>query len=217
MILVACDPLKNMVLGSPIGADPKHVGAQLGVTAVLHTWGRTLQHHPHVHCVVPGGGPRSTANAGSPAGPASSCRCASSHACSAACSCKAWRTRSTRASWASLAISPALPIPPRAPSASTSFDRLTGVVYAKPPFGGPKQVLAYLGGYTHRVAIANSRLTSLSDGKVYFSCKDYRQNSKTKVMTLNAADFIQRFLLHSLPGGFHLIRHNGLFRRSRAY
>ena len=85
------------------------------------------------------------------------------------------------------------------------------VVYAKPPFGGPKQVLAYLGRYTHRVAIANSRLISLSDGKVSFSWKDYRQNSKTKVMTLNAEEFIRRFLLHSLPDGFRRIRHYGFF------
>jgi len=97
------------------------------------------------------------------------------------------------------------------PSSFPGLSPVARVVYAKPPFGGPKQVLAYLGRYTHRVAIANSRLISLSDGKVSFSWKDYRQNSKTKVMTLNAEEFIRRFLLHSLPDGFHRIRHYGFF------
>jgi hypothetical protein len=87
--------------------------------------------------------------------------------------------------------------------------RLDWVVYAKPPFGGPEQVLAYLGRYTHRVAIANSRLLSLADGKVHFTWKDYRQGGITKVMTLDADEFIRRFLLHALPDGFHRIRHYG--------
>jgi hypothetical protein len=88
------------------------------------------------------------------------------------------------------------------------------VVYAKPPFGGPEQVLAYLGRYTHRVAIANSRLLSLADGKVRFTWKDYRQDGKTKVMTLEADEFIRRFLLHALPDGFHRIRHYGFLANS---
>src|SRR4029453_10811999 len=87
--------------------------------------------------------------------------------------------------------------------------RLDWVVYAKPPFGGPEQVLAYLGRYTHRVAIANSRLLSLADGKVRFTWKDYRADGKTKVMTLDADEFIRRFLLHTLPDSFHRIRHYG--------
>ena len=87
--------------------------------------------------------------------------------------------------------------------------RLDWVVYAKLPFGGPEQVLAYLGRYTHRVAIANSRLLSLSDGRVRFTWKDYRQDGKTKVMTLDADEFIRRFLLHTLPDSFHRIRHYG--------
>jgi hypothetical protein len=87
--------------------------------------------------------------------------------------------------------------------------RTDWVVYAKPPFGGPEQVLAYLGRYTHRVAIANSWLVSLADDKVSFSWKDYRQNRKAKVMTLDADEFIRRFLLHTLPDGFHRIRHYG--------
>jgi hypothetical protein len=87
--------------------------------------------------------------------------------------------------------------------------RINWVVYAKPPFGGPEQVLAYLGRYTHRVAIANSRLIGLTDGKVSFTWKDYRHHSKTKAMTLGADEFIRRFLLHSLPDGFHRIRYYG--------
>jgi hypothetical protein len=89
------------------------------------------------------------------------------------------------------------------------LQRLDWVVYAKPPFGGPEQVLAYLGRYTHRVAIANSRLLSLADGKIRFTWKDYRADGRTKVMTLDAHEFIRRFLLHALPDGFHRIRHYG--------
>jgi hypothetical protein len=88
--------------------------------------------------------------------------------------------------------------------------RIEWVVYAKPPFGGPEQVLAYLGRYTHRVAISNSRLISLTDGRVGFRWKDYRHHGKSKVMTLHADEFIRRFLLHTLPDGFHRIRHYGL-------
>jgi hypothetical protein len=87
--------------------------------------------------------------------------------------------------------------------------RINWVVYAKPPFGGPEQVLAYLGRYTHRVAIANSRLIALTDGKISFTWKDYRHHSKTEAMTLDADEFIRRFLLHSLPDGFHRIRYYG--------
>ena len=89
------------------------------------------------------------------------------------------------------------------------------VVYAKPPFGGPEKVLAYLGRYTHRVAIANSRLVSLDQGKISFRWKDYRHHNKSKLMTLSADEFIRRFLLHALPDGFHRIRHYGLFANGR--
>jgi hypothetical protein len=89
------------------------------------------------------------------------------------------------------------------------MSQIEWVVYAKPPFGGPEQVLAYLGRYTHRVAIANSRLTSIENGQVAFRWKDYRHHDKSKVMTLAADEFIRRFLLHTLPDGFHRIRHYG--------
>jgi hypothetical protein len=95
------------------------------------------------------------------------------------------------------------------PAAFAQRRRTEWVIYAKPPFGGPEQVLAYLGRDTHRVAIANTRLISLADGKVSFSWKDYRQDRKPKVMTLDADEFIRRFLLHTLPDGFHRVRHYG--------
>src|SRR5882762_3578003 len=170
-----------------IAADPRHLGAEIGLVAVLHTWGQTLQHHPHVHCVVPGGGP-------SPDGT---------------------RWIGCRPGFFGDLAGLAQP---------TAFDRrlralrrVEWVVYAKPPFGGPAQVLAYLGRYTHRVAIANSRLVSLANAEVAFRWKDYRHHGKTKLMTLAADEFIRRFLLHTLPDGFHRIRHYGfLANRQRA-
>ena len=95
-----------------------------------------------------------------------------------------------------------------------SLRQVEWVVYAKPPFGGPKQVLAYLSRYTHRVAIANSRLVSLTDTAVAFRCKDYRHHGKAKLMTLTAYEFMRRFLLHTLPDGFHRIRHYGFLANS---
>lgn len=142
--------------------------------------------------------PHSTAHTGSLAGPASSCRCASSPGCSAVCFCKSSKLELVH-----------LADPAAFAERLAQLRRTDWVVYAKPPFGGPEQVLAYLGRYTHRVAIANSRLISLADGKVSFSWKDYRQNRKAKVMTLNADEFIRRFLLHTLSNGFHRIRHYG--------
>src|SRR5215218_8924314 len=153
--------------------------------------------------------PRSTAPAGSLVAPASSYRCACSRGCSDGCSCGSWRTPSGPASCGSSAISPTLHEPQAFARRLGELRRLDWVVYAKPPFGGPEQVLAYLGRYTHRVAIANSRLRSLADGKIRFTWKDYRADGKTKVMTLAADEFIRRFLLHTLPDGFHRIRHYG--------
>ncbi len=199
-----------------IAADPKHLGAEIGFVAVLHTWGQNLHHHPHVHCVVPGGGPSSA--------------------------CPGLRSGRTR--W--IACRPGFFLPVRvlsrffrrlfledlqaafeagelgffgdladlaAPAVFArqlaEFRRVEWVVYAKPPFGGPEQVLAYLGRYTHRVAISNSRLVSLTEGRVSFRWKDYRHHGKPKIMTLDADEFIRRFLLHTLPDGFHRIRHYG--------
>src|SRR5271157_631687 len=146
--------------------------------------------------------PRSMARAGSPAAPDSSSRCEFLRDCFDGCSCATCRKLMTPAGCAS-------PGPLAGLADADAFKRIDWVVYAKPPFGGPRQALAYLGRYTHRVAIANSRLLALEAGKVRFTWKDYRKDGVTKVMTLDATEFIRRFLLHTLPDGFHRIRHYG--------
>jgi Putative transposase/Transposase zinc-binding domain len=192
-----------------IAADPKHLGAQLGVTMVLHTWGQTLQHHPHVHCLVPGGGPSLDGTRW--------VACRRDFFLPVRVLSRLFRRLFLRelknafgagklrffSNLANLAE------PQAFARRIGELRRLDWVVYAKPPFGGPEQVLAYLGRYTHRVAIANSRLISLADGEVRFTWKDYRADGKTKAMTLVANEFIRRFLLHVLPDGFHRIRHYG--------
>ena len=192
-----------------IAADPKHLGAQLGVTAVLHTWGQTLQHHPHIHGVVPGGGPSLDGTHW--------VACRPGFFLPVRVLSRLFRRLFLQELQAAFAAGQLgffgdlvhLADPAAFAERLAQLRRTDWVVYAKPPFGGPEQVLAYLGRYTHRVAIANSRLISLADGKVSFSWKDYRQNRKAKVMTLNAEEFIRRFLLHTLPDGFHRIRHYG--------
>ena len=193
-----------------IAADPKHLGAEIGLVAVLHTWGQNLHHHPHVHCVVPGGGPSLDGTRWIACRPGFflPVRVLSRLFRRLFLERPACRLRRPAIS-ASSASSPGSRDPPPSPAASATLRRVEWVVYAKPPFGGPAQVLAYLGRYTHRVAIANSRLVSLTDGQVTFRWKDYRHHGKTKVMTLAADEFIRRFLLHTLPDGFHRIRHYG--------
>ena len=193
-----------------LGADPKWLGAQLGVTAILHTWGQNLLFHPHLHCVVTGGGLtadgqhwRATRSdyflpvrvlgrlfrgkflAGLKAlyDGDQLCLEGSVAALADASAFRRWLTPLYRQDW---------------------------VVYAKPPFGGAEQVFRYLGRYSHRVAIANSRLVSLDDGQVMFQWKDYAEEHKTKRMCLDAEEFIRRFLLHVLPARFVRIRHYGL-------
>jgi hypothetical protein len=192
-----------------IAADPKHLGAQLGVTMVLHTWGQTLQHHPHLHCVVPGGGPSLDGTRW--------VACRRGFFLPVRVLSRLFRRLFLRDlqnafDTGNLRFFGKLSDLSDPEVFARRLDELghtNWVVYAKPPFGGPEQVLAYLGRYTHRVAIANSRLISVSDGKVRFTWKDYRQDAKTKVMTLSADEFIRRFLLHTLPDGFHRIRHYG--------
>ena len=194
-----------------IAADPKHLGAQLGVTAVLHTWGQTLQHHPHVHCVVPGGGPSLDGTRWIACRPGFFLPVRVLSRLFRRLFLQGLENAFNAGKLGFFGNLAGLADPAAFTRRLDQLRQTDWVVYAKPPFGGRKQVLAYLGRYTHRVAIANSRLISLSDGKVSFSWKDYRQNSKTKVMTLNAEEFIRRFLLHSLPDGFHRIRHYGFF------
>jgi hypothetical protein len=190
-----------------IAADPKHLGADIGLVAVLHTWGQNLHHHPHVHCLVPGGGL-------SPDGMRwISCR--RGFFLPVPVLSRLFRRlflEHLQAAFADLSFFGELV----AFTDHTAFKRclaklrrLDWVVYAKRPFAGPAQVLAYLGSYTHRVAIANSRLVALAGGTVSFRWRDYRHHNKLKLMTLAADEFIRRFLLHTLPDGFHRIRHYG--------
>jgi len=193
-----------------IAADPRHLGAEIGFVAVLHTWGQTLQHHPHIHCVVPGGGLAADGTRWM--------ACRRGFFLPVRVLSRRYRRRfleGLQAAFAAgtLRFSGALAglAEPRAFARRLAeLRRLEWVVYAKRPFAGPEQVLAYLGRYTHRVAIANRRLIRLADGKVSFRWRDYRHNAKNKVMTLAAEEFIRRFLLHTLPDGFHRIRHYGL-------
>ena len=192
-----------------IAADPKHLGVEIGCIALLHTWGQNLQHHPHLHCVVPGGGL-------SPDGEHwISCR--PGFFLPVRVLSRLFRRlfleQLQRAFDAgNLHFFTHL----EALSAPAAFARYLAparqvewVVYAKPPFGGPQQVLEYLGRYTHRVAISNHRLIDFADGDVSFRWKDYRHESRQKVMHLEASEFIRRFLLHVLPNGLQRIRHYG--------
>ena len=192
-----------------IGADPKHLGAELGFVAVLHTWSQTLQHHPHVHCVVPGGGPAPDGTRW--------VACRPGFFLPVRVLSRLFRRLfldELRGAFETGQLGFFGTLAPLAEPASfvrrlRDLRRAEWVVYAKPPFGGPEQVLAYLGRYTHRVAIANSRLVSVTEDEVAFRWKDNRDGGKSKVMALDAHEFIRRFLLHTLPDGFHRIRHYG--------
>ena len=192
-----------------IAADPKHLGAEIGAVTLLHTWGQTLQHHPHLHCIVPGGGI-------APDGMRwVACRPGfflPVHVLSRRFRSLFLARLQTAFAAGELHFSGTLAAMVGSAAFAERLDALRAVewvVYAKRPFAGPEQVLAYLGRYTHRVALANSRLTRLADGQVDFTWKDYRHHGKTKVMTLAADEFIRRFLLHAVPDGFHRIRHIG--------
>jgi hypothetical protein len=193
-----------------IAADPKHLGADIGFLAVLHTWGQTLLAHPHLHCVVPGGGLSPDHRRWIPCGPkfflpvkvlapvfrgkflAGLERAFEKH---------------------KLALAGQL-APLQSPAAFAALLRTAAqpnwVVYAKRPFAGPAQVLTYLSRYTHRIAIANSRLLAMAEGKVTFLWRDYARGHQTRTMTLATDEFLRRFLLHVLPEGFVRIRYFGL-------
>jgi len=195
-----------------IAADPKRLGAKVGITSVLHTWGSALTHHPHIHMIVPGGGL-------SPSG-------------TRWVACKPGfflHVRVLSRLFRRLFIEGLLALHRTGDlaffgdlSGLANLDTFTTwlaplrksewVVYAKPPFGGPEAVLAYLSRYTHRVAISNSRIVSADANTVAFRWKDYRikNGERQKVMRLATPEFIRRFLIHVLPDGFHRIRHYGL-------
>ena len=196
-----------------IAADPKHLGARIGFTAVLHTWGSALTHHPHVHVIVPGGGL-------SPDGERW-IACKRGFFLHVRVLSRLFR-RLFLEGLAALNEAGQLAffgdLTPLADknafdAALAPLRRSKWVVYAKRPFAGPEAVLAYLARYTHRVAISNSRLIKFDEAGVTFKYKDYRikGRDRLKTMTLDPAEFIRRFLLHVLPSGFHRIRHYGLF------
>jgi hypothetical protein len=195
-----------------IAADPRHLGARIGITAVLHTWGSAMTHHPHVHMIVPGGGLSLDGERWVACRPGFLLpvrvlsrlfrrlflsKLTYAHAAGHLQFFGAHAGLSDRRAFAGF-LAP--------------LRRKNWFVYAKPPFAGPEAVLAYLSRYTHRVAISNSRLICLDERGVTFRYKDYRRNSaeRYQVMTLDAGEFIRRFLLHVLPKGFHRIRHYGL-------
>jgi Putative transposase/Transposase zinc-binding domain len=196
-----------------IAADPQHLGARIGITSVLHTWGSAMTHHPHVHMIVPGGGLSADGTRWV------SCRRGFFLPVRVLSrlfrrlfleGLSALHRAGKLAFFGDLA-------PLADPAAFASWlaplREAEWVLYAKPPFGGPTAVLAYLSRYTHRVAISNTRLVAASAETVAFRWKDYRikRGDRMKVMRLETGEFIRRFLIHVLPAGFHRIRHYGLF------
>lgn len=192
-----------------VAANPRHLGAEIGFLVVLHTWGQNLMHHPHVHCVIPAGGlaPDGTRWIRSRPKFFLPVRVLS----------RVFRgkfinhLKQARARGALRFPGGLAELAP-----DRAFERLLAqivrkewVVYARPPFGGPKQVLKYLARYTHRVAISNQRLIALDNDQVTFRWKDYANGSRQSLMTLTAVEFLRRFLLHVLPRGFVKIRHYG--------
>jgi hypothetical protein len=199
-----------------IAADREHLGAQIGLTTILHTWGQNLQHHPHVHCLVPAGGISLDGTRWI-----------------------RWQTASFRAKQLSELFRQLfleglagefeagelqffgqladLNDPNKFAAALATLRTSKWVVYAKKPFADPREVLAYLARYTHRVAIANTRLVELDETHVSFRCERYGASGRreTEVMRLEIPEFIRRFLLHVMPDGFQRIRHYGLFANNR--
>ncbi len=195
-----------------IGGDPKHLGARLGVTLVLHTWGSALTHHPHVHGIVPGGGLAGDGERW--------IACRRGFFLPVRVLSRLFRRRFLEALQQAHRDGLLQFFGEHTTLADADLfarwlaplHQCEWVVYAKRPFAGPEAVLAYLSRYTHRVAISNSRLIALDERGVTFRWKDYRAKGRTryKAMTLEAGEFMRRFLLHVLPGGFHRIRHYGL-------
>jgi hypothetical protein len=191
--------------------DPRLLGAEIGFFSVLHTWSQKLEHHPHVHCVVPEGGLAADGSRW--------VRPRHNFFLPVKAMAKAFRGKFREALEAAFEAGE-LRFPGQLGNLATprAFAALIGqcyrkkwVVYAKRPFGGPEHVLEYLGNYTHRIAISNHRLLGLEDGKVRFRWRDSAHNNKKRVMALPVEEFLRRFFLHVLPPGFVRIRHFGLF------
>jgi Putative transposase/Transposase zinc-binding domain len=192
-----------------IAADPHRLGAEIGFLAVLHTWGQTLLHHPHLHCVVPGGGLAPDHHRW--------IRCSSRFLLPVPVLREVFRgkflsalARVFRKHELTLAGQLAeLQSPPAFTALLRSAAKLNWVVYVKRPFAGPQQVLTYLSRYTHRIAIANSRLVAVTGDQVTFRWRDYAHDNKSRTMTIRSHEFLRRFLLHVLPGSFMRIRYFG--------
>ncbi|MBV8670441.1 MAG: IS91 family transposase [Candidatus Eremiobacteraeota bacterium] len=192
-----------------IAADPAHLGAEIGFLAVLHTWGQNLLHHPHLHCLVPGGGIAADGSRW--------IACRPGFFLPVRVLSRLFRGlflhylektfAAGKLNFLSAQRHLGEPAAFRRHLAATRGTQW--VVYAKRPFAGPRQVLEYVGRYTHRIAISNHRLLSIDEGKVRFRWKDYRHGNQQKSMTLDAGEFIRRFLIHVLPSGFQRIRYFG--------
>ena len=193
-----------------LAADPRHLGAEIGFIAVLHSWGQNLHYHPHVHCIVPGGGLSADQSRWVAFRP--------NFFMPVRVLSRLFRRLFLEHLTQAFELGQleffgdiaGLANPAAYNRTLKAARRIEWVVYAKPPFAGPKQVLAYLGRYTHRIAISNSRLVSMDGDHVTFRWKDYRTGGVRKLMTLDVHEFIRRFLLHTVPDGFHRIRHYGL-------
>jgi len=178
------------------GYDSKWLGARTGMIAILHTWGQTISLHPHLHCIVPGGGL-------TPQGKWKTAKTQGKYLFPVKAMSKVFRARFIAT------LTKALPEKMDDELVSELYKN-RWVVYAKRPFNGPVSVIEYLGRYTHKIAISNHRIRDISETKVTFSYKDYRQSAITKEMTLDALEFIRRFALHILPKAFVRIRHFGI-------
>jgi hypothetical protein len=196
-----------------VAADPRHLGADIGITAVLHTWGQNLHHHPHVHCIVPGGGISLDGKRWIACRPGSFLPVRVLSRLFQDLFLEGLTATFEAGELQFFTDLVSLNDAKAFAAALLLLRKTEWMVYAKEPFAGPKQVLAYLARYTHRVAIANSRLLDLDQTHVSIRWKDYRENGvhKSKVMRIEIAEFICRFLLHILPSGFDRIRHYGLF------
>ncbi len=198
-----------------VAANPRHLGARLGFLAILHTWGQTLLHHPHLHCVVPAGGLAPL--------PSQWVSCRPGFFLPVRVLSRLFRGkflalleeafRAGRLHFHGQLCSLSCPTAFRA--LLSEARQKEWVVYAKPPFGGPEHVLKYLARYTHRIAISNQRLLAHDGDQVRFEWKDYRHGHRSRAMTLQATEFVRRFLLHVLPGRFVKIRYYGFLAQSQ--
>jgi hypothetical protein len=194
-----------------VAANPKHLGARIGFIAILHTWGQSLSLHPHIHCVVPGGGLSPDGSTGLTTG-GKWIPCRAGFFLPVRILSRVFRGKfidRLKRAWIAGEL--------HGVENDGAFARLVDasvkhdwVVYAKPPFGGPQQVLKYLARYTHRIAISNRRLVSVDNQSVTFCWKDYAHHNRPRAMTLDGREFLRRFLMHAVPRGLMRIRHFGL-------